>query len=176
MSTTLFLTGQPHVGKSWAIKKIIDHIGRERCGGFYTEEICDRGARVGFRLVTLDGQSGIFAHNKSESVVRLGRYGVNLDCLEAIGLVALNQARKTKLLIILDEIGPMQALSRPFQETVLDLLDNHHFLLGTIAIHPHPWLDMVKQHESVEIFEMTVGNREYIVDQLIARIYSLLDN
>ena len=49
------LTGEPRVGKTTALKKIIAALGFERCGGFYTAEVCALGERCGFRLITLDG-------------------------------------------------------------------------------------------------------------------------
>ncbi len=108
MHKAYLLTGEPQTGKTRAIKKIIEAIGIEHCGGFYTEEIRVQETRVGFRLVSLDGQHGILAHVHSESPLRVGRYGVNLDCLESIGVPALCRAKLTKHLIVLDEIGLMQ--------------------------------------------------------------------
>src|SRR5713226_4173579 len=96
---TYLLTGEPRVGKTSAIKKIIDTIGREHCGGFYIQEIRAEGDRRGFQLITLDGQTGILAHVDIESPIRVGRYGVNLDCLTSIGIAAIDKASATKQLI-----------------------------------------------------------------------------
>jgi len=35
----ILLTAPPRTGKSTAIRKIVNMLGREKCGGFYTEEI-----------------------------------------------------------------------------------------------------------------------------------------
>ena len=46
------------MGKTRTLKRIVDLLGRERCGGFYTEEVYaeqsdGQDTRMGFRLVTL---------------------------------------------------------------------------------------------------------------------------
>ena len=75
MAKTLMLTGRPGIGKTSVIIQLIDLLG-ERADGFYTEEIRQRGARQGFRLVGLSGGSGTLAHVKyTESrYPRVGRY------------------------------------------------------------------------------------------------------
>jgi len=179
MSRAYLLTGKPRVGKTRAIKSMIDVLGREQCGGFYTEEI-DTGEvyaqdnRVGFRLVTLDGRNGILAHVQSESPIRVGRYGLNLDCLESIGIAAINEAVATKKLIVIDEIGPMQAYSDQFKRVLLDILHHSHLLLGTIALQSHSWLDTLKQHEHVALYELTLSNQTSIIDTVTDVLSSTL--
>ncbi|MCH4891315.1 hypothetical protein EZV73_27340 [Acidaminobacter sp. JC074] len=55
------------MGKSTAIRKIVDLLGRENCTGFFTEEIKVAGKREGFKIVTLDGREGILASTSSNS-------------------------------------------------------------------------------------------------------------
>src|SRR5215831_11690508 len=80
------LTGRPQVGKSSAIKKIVNTVGMESCGGFYTEEIRVQGTRMGFCLVTLDGREGIMAYKGLASPLRIGGYGVDITCLNTLGV------------------------------------------------------------------------------------------
>ena len=42
----ILLTALPRTGKSTAIKKIVNMLGNDNCGGFYTEEIREDGERV----------------------------------------------------------------------------------------------------------------------------------
>src|SRR5258708_29642672 len=170
MKKAYLLTGEPRIGKSSMIKHIIDALGGEHCGGFYTEEIHEeerfQDKRVGFRLVTLEGREGILAHVNSESPLRMGRYGVNVDCLDAVGMPALYRAMEAKKLIVLDEIGPMQACSDDFKRTVTSILENAHLLLGTISLDSHPWLDTMKRHKNVVLYELTLDNSESIMNKL----------
>ncbi len=172
MNHVYLLTGKPGIGKTTTIKKVIEHIGVEQCGGFYTEEIRVQETRVGFRLVTLDGQTGVFAHINSKSPLRIGRYGVNLDCLESLGITAIQKAIETKKIVVIDEIGPMEEFSDRFKKTVLDVFNSSSSLLGTIALKPHPWLDLLKQQEGVVLYTLTPDNRDTMVDTLVHLVRS----
>lgn len=55
MGKKILLSGEPRVGKTTAIKQIIQMIGKENCVGFFTEEICNELGRTGFECVGLDG-------------------------------------------------------------------------------------------------------------------------
>lgn len=155
------------MGKTTTIKALIERIGVANCGGFYTEEIRVRETRVGFRLVTVDGQTGVFAHVKSKSPLRIGRYGINLDCLESSGVAAIKQALDTNKLVVIDEIGPMELYSEQFKRTLMDVFKNSSPCLATIALRPHPWLDMLKQQEGVVLYTLTSDNRDTMIDTLV---------
>ncbi|GAI60790.1 unnamed protein product, partial [marine sediment metagenome] len=43
------------------IKKILENLNL-KAGGFHTEEIKEKGNRVGFKIISLDNQEGILAH------------------------------------------------------------------------------------------------------------------
>ena len=58
MEQVYLLTGRPGTGKTSLIKKAAAKMGNS-AGGFYTEEIRSGGARLGFRLVTLDGEAAV---------------------------------------------------------------------------------------------------------------------
>jgi nucleoside-triphosphatase len=60
MGQALLLTGRPGVGKTTVIRAVVARL-HGKAGGFYTEEIRERGRRTGFRLVALDGTTGTLA-------------------------------------------------------------------------------------------------------------------
>ncbi len=55
MTRKVLLTGRPGCGKTTLIKRVVNELAVP-AGGFYTEEIRERGERVGFKIITLDGQ------------------------------------------------------------------------------------------------------------------------
>ncbi len=172
MKHAYLLTGKPGIGKTTTIKALIERIGVEHCGGFYTEEIRVQETRVGFRLVTVDGQTGIFAHVNSRSSLHVGRYGVNLDCLESLGIAAIKKAVEAKKLIVIDEIGPMELYSNRFKQSVIDIFNSSSSFLGTIALKPHPWLDGLKQQAGVVLYTLTPDNRNTIIDTVVCLVSS----
>ena len=86
-----FLTGRPGVGKTTLIKKEIAAVG-DRAGGFYTQEIRERGNRLGFEIITLEGQRALLAHMDCASPYRMGKYGVDIQSLNRVGVVAQRKA------------------------------------------------------------------------------------
>jgi nucleoside-triphosphatase len=120
--------------------------------------------------VTLDGQHVLFAHTDVESAIRVGRFGIRLDSLEAVGITVLYKMMETNKLIVIDEIGLMQVHSEQFKRAVLDVLKSPLPLLGTISLQPHPWLDQVKQQESVKLYELMHDNYDDVVRTLIVLV------
>ena len=62
MNSNILLTGRPGIGKTTAVKRIIENIGINRLNGFWSSEIREKGKRIGFSINTLDGRIGILAH------------------------------------------------------------------------------------------------------------------
>ena len=57
----ILLSGAPGIGKTTLVKKTLDYI-KIKAGGFYTQEIKKGGRRLGFEIVTLDGEKAVLAH------------------------------------------------------------------------------------------------------------------
>jgi len=159
------LTGQPGTGKTSLIKQEI--AGREdKAVGFYTEEIRSGGTRQGFRLVTLDGQSIILAHTGIDSPHRVGKYGVDIEALERVGVAALEQANRKRELVVIDEIGKMELLSAVFQKAVWHIIKNGKKVLGSIMLSHHPWADSIKSQPQVRLITVTRTNHSQVLDEL----------
>ncbi len=165
----LFLTGVPGSGKTTAIRRILAGLQRD-AGGFYTREIRVAGRRLGFEIVTLDGQTGLLAHLDISGQPRVGRYGVDLTALEDIGVESLQAAARRGALVVIDEIGPMECLSAAFRQTVEAVLDGGADALGTIAAHPAPFPDRIKARPDVTLLTLTPANRDTLAEQVIARL------
>jgi nucleoside-triphosphatase len=169
MNRAILLTGQPGCGKTTLIKRVIAQLD---CvfGGFYTEEIRSEGIRRGFRIVTLDGQEGILAHESIDGPPRISKYGVDLECLEQVGVASIRRALDTADLIVIDEIGPMELFSEGFCQAVLEALADNKPVLGTIVLRSKPFSDQIKARDDVTVIEITPRNR----DELVGRIIEML--
>ena len=100
----LLLTGPPGCGKTTLILRAAERLG-ERAGGFYTTEVRQSGKRVGFNIVTLDGARATLSHVTLSSPHQVGRYGVDVEALERVGVAALRKAARSRLVVVVDEIG-----------------------------------------------------------------------
>jgi nucleoside-triphosphatase len=166
MGKTILLTGRPRVGKTTIIKEVVRKLPG-RAGGFYTEEVRERGQRQGFKIVTLDGQEGILAHVGIKSRMRVSKYGVSLADLEDIGVAAIREAMAHKDYVVIDEIGKMELFSQVFKDAVCEAVHSDKPVLGTITLASHPWADRVKALPEVTVIEVTEANRDSIARQVL---------
>ncbi len=161
MGPILLITGRPGVGKTTLIRRIAEGLGK-RAGGFYTEEIRGPHGRFGFRLVTLDGQAAVFAHVDwiGRTPYQVGRYGVDVEALDRLGVAAIREAMTGKEVVLVDEIGKMELFSAAFREALEAVAASPRTLIATITRSPHPWADAFKRRPGVELWELTPANRE----------------
>ena len=165
MRKKVLLTGRPGCGKTTLIKRIVNKLALP-AGGFYTEEIRERGQRVGFKIVTLDGKEAGFARVDFKTPERLGKYGLNLSALETIAVAALRAAVRSRQLVVIDEIGPMEIRSAIFREAVNEALDSVAPILGTVTARSFPFTDAIKKRPDVTMIEVRPNNREQLVSEL----------
>ena len=165
MEQVYLLTGRPRSGKTSLIKQVVAKMGY-RAGGFYTEEIRSGGTRLGFKLVTLDGQEAVLAHTSTRSPHRVSKYGVDINSLDRVGVNALSKAAQECPLVIIDEIGKMELFSANFREAVLKIISSGKKVLGTIMLSPHPWADLIKQKPLVKLIEVTRANHPQVLKEL----------
>ena len=165
MKTVYLLTGRPGTGKTSLVRLAVAGL-KERAGGFYTEEIRSGTTRLGFRLVTLEGREATLAHVESRSNHRVGKYGVDIEALERVGVSALREAIKERDIIVVDEIGKMELFSSQFREAVREAIASGKRILGTIMLAPHPWADEIKNLPQVELVEVTRTNYYRVQEEI----------
>ena len=165
MKKNILLTGKPGIGKTSVIKKIVPLLMPD-AGGFFTEEIRVMGRRMGFRVVTLDGEDGILAHVDCNSNYRVGKYRVDLDSFERVAIPALEEARRNKSIIVIDEIGKMELFSMKFQELVSSILNGEKSLLCVIKENGDIFTENIKKREDVNIITVNYENRERLPEMI----------
>ena len=166
----VLLTGPPRVGKTTVVKRLVGLIRDQvALGGFLTEEIREHGQRVGFKIVTLDGEEAILAHRSFRSKYRVGPYGVNIEDLDRVGVESLRRAMKNSRVVILDEIGKMECFSKVFVSTVFGLLASNLDMVATFPKRYNP-LDNPEPLKKAEILVVTRENRDELPRQLASRI------
>lgn len=163
----LLLTGPHGSGKTTLIQHVVAPVGGT-AEGFYTTELREQGRRVGFELVTLAGERVLLAHVQCASPYRVGRYDVDLEALDRVGVAALRQALDTGQLVVVDEIGKMELGSAAFREAVQEALEAGVWLVGTILQAAHPWADRLKQAPRVRVLPVTRETWEAVFQEALA--------
>ena len=167
----IILTGRPRIGKTTVIRAVIAAL-EDKCAGFYTEEIKEQEERVGFKLHTMQNKSCMLSHRDIKSHFHVGKYGVDLECVEEIGALAIKRGIKTGKTIIIDEIGKMETLSRRFRLAVLDALESKCPVIGTMLFKRQPFCDKIRARKDVEILEVTEENRDQLPDIILQKLQS----
>ena len=164
------LSGRPGVGKTTLLRKSATGLSGLAVGGFFTQEIRENGQRVGFGLTTFEGQSGVLAHVDNRSGPRVGKYRVDCDTFDRIGVQALESALSDAAVILIDEIGKMELLSSRFRMTLAAVFDVEKPLVATIMAHPLSLTDALKQRPDVQLVEVTLENRDELANEIAAAI------
>ncbi|MCZ6782649.1 MAG: hypothetical protein O7G30_04990 [Proteobacteria bacterium] len=188
----LLLTGAPGVGKTTLVRRVATEragpsprkaaprrtgeTGSERrqglvCSGFTTEEIREGTRRVGFRIEPVGGPGRIMAHVRFGGAARVGRYGVDVACIDAITEEVLGLEPNVDLYLI-DEIGKMECLSERFVAAVRALLDSEKRVVATITRSGGGFIAQVKRRQDVELWEVRVDNRDGLLGPMLAWIDS----
>lgn len=158
LAEVLLISGRPGAGKTTLVRRLAEAFPG-RLGGFYTEELREGGRRVGFALVTLGGERAVFAHVAFHAAShRVGRYGVDLDVLERVGVPAVREAASAYRAVVVDEIGKMELASRAFREVLEEVASGPAVLVATILAGGHPWADRFRRRPGVS--ELRVGPQD----------------
>jgi nucleoside-triphosphatase len=129
--------------------------------------------RVGFEIVTLDGQAAMLSHVDFPGPYRVGKYGVNLENLHRLGLPAL-EARPGADLVVVDEVGKMECLSDRFIEAMERLWAQPVSLLITVAEKGGGYMAAIKEKPDKVLITVTPANRDDLPEQILKLLNSAI--
>jgi len=165
VTKNLFIAGTPGVGKTSLLREVTLS-KRERIGGFYTDHMLAGRMRKGFVMRTFDGQERVLAAKGMKSSHQLGKYGVDINALENVGIPALKLALEAKDMIVIDEIGSMEMMSERFRQTLLECLTSTKPVLATIRAASQPFSDQVKKFSDTQTIVLTKANYNQVKQQV----------
>lgn len=153
--SAFFLTGAVQTGKSTAIRAFLCANPSLRPGGFLTVSVP---ADAGFDVFIVP--PGWTADDLTpESLVgrRMGRRESRPEGFDRRGCELLSRSGYD--LILMDELGRMELGAHDFRAAVMAALDGDTPVLGVIKPEHNAFLDGVRAHGGVEVFPLTLENR-----------------
>jgi nucleoside-triphosphatase len=175
----LLITGSPGVGKTTLLLKVVEALRAKgySVGGMVSREVRSCGARVGFEILDLADNSkrGWLAHVNQKKGPQVGKYRVNLEDLDSIGVEAILKAVKECDVIAIDEIGPMELFSEDFRRAVLEAFESGKLVLAVVHWKARDKLiDAAKTREDAEIFAVTFENRAKLHEAVVQKAEEFL--
>jgi nucleoside-triphosphatase len=174
----ILLTGEPGVGKSTIISKVVNTIG-----------ITPQGFNTLAQSPVILGEvpESNFQYNEGIYIVPYG--DTPLSGMPPVGERNRNKRKATAFpgtfdtlgvkiltdsqdagLIIMDELGFMENKALLFQQKVLQILNSDATVLGVIKPKQTPFLDAIRALSSVEVIEVTENKRDDIPSQIISML------
>jgi len=171
---TFVLTGPPRSGKTTAVNRLVELL-RARgmaVGGMTTSEAIRSGTRIGFEITDVSrGIVGTLASVGGGPGPRVGKYVVNRQDLEDIGVGAIEYALEASEIIVIDEIGPMELTSTAFVNAVESALSSEKPLVLTVHWRArHPLIERIRREAAQNVFDLTTSNRSMLPVQVEERV------
>jgi len=169
----ILLTAKKGVGKSTVLEKFLK-LYQGPVNGFVITRMKDRNnENQGFLSKTMDGRVEILSHKKliKSNFIIGDNHNVNIDVIDSFLVPEIQKGLASSNLIVIDEIGRMEAISSKFLETIKIALDSEHNILAAIVYEDEPWSLEFKRNLNVKIIEVTIENR----DQLPHDIFNMFN-
>ena len=166
------------LGKQRYFAKVVDALKARNVsvGGMLSREVREGGVRVGFEIINLaSGKRGWLAHVNLKGGPQIGKYHVNIQELNNIGVQAIQEATEKCNVIAIDEIGPMELFSLKFLQAVEEALKSEKLVLAVVHARAKDILvNKVKQRGDIEIYTVTLANRNSLLQDVANQAQKIL--
>ena len=160
------ITGLPCSGKTQTLIKVIEMLEESgmKVGGMITEPVIEKDRRTGFYVLDWRTKKrGVLASADIQSKFMFGKFGIDLEVLESIGVNALVEACRESDVIVIDEVGKIEVESDKFVKAVKDALEVEKPILLTLHKKSrNPLLQDIRRRDDVRILEVTPVNRNLL--------------
>lgn len=162
---------EKQVGKTTLVSKIIKNRKTNTCG-FFTLRFPDLIDSEGLCPVYIYGinEEPIIDNNHLVGLCGNGKHYTNYEVFNDLG-VKLITTNNPNDLIIMDEIGFLEANAERFKEKVLEVLSSKNPVLLMLKQRLDiGFLSQIKENKNIEFIQMNIDNRDDVYDYLKTKI------
>ena len=154
----LFLTGEKGVGKSTLLQKLL---GSRKAAGFRTVKAAEvYPGRTSLHLLRLDREEAPGEKNFLCFCPPAGDEAA-AERFDHLGCQALAAGKDVEVLVM-DELGPAEALAQQFRAAVLQALEGDIPILGVLQKADTELFRLVEKHPKVHLVEVTKETRNIL--------------
>lgn len=161
----ILLCGERGVGKSTLIQKLLK-ANALPVSGFYTERL--KADTSGFHPIYIHsaGESArMYTEENLVGTCDAKVHNVRLSVFDTLGVQYL---RAPGGLIVMDELGFMEARAAGFTKAVFAALDEHTPVIAAVKARTDvPFLNAVRAHENCRVYTVTAENRDALYEALL---------
>ena len=165
----IFICGEVGVGKSTLIQRLLAQSTRPLYG-FITKKLDpDENGFHPIYIHPAGADTRVYEEKNLIGTCDRRIHNINLDAFNTLGVSYL-QANPDGI-IVMDELGFMEAKAEAFTRAVLETLDGDIPVIAAVkARFDSPFLDAVRAHPKGKLVMMTRENRDLIYEDLLAKI------
>lgn len=177
MPHNFLVTGRPGSGKTTVVERVVEEVQNHdlRVGGVYSPEIREDGERAGFRIVDAASLEGSVMAHVDYDGPGVGKYGVDVEAVDELCGKAFRRAGERDVVVV-DEVAPMEVVSKEFREGVRYALDSETPVLA--AVHyssTRGFVGEVKDRDDAEVHEVTGESRDELPEKLVEMVLEARD-
>jgi len=174
----LFVTGRPGIGKTTVLLSAAEKLKVKGyiVGGMISREVRQNGSRVGFEIIDFKtAEKGWLAHINQPIGPQVGKYKVNQEDIDSVGVRAIQTALRDADVVVIDEIGPMELSSQSFRRAVIDAMSSSKLVMGVIHQSARdPMIESIRNRDDILIETITFENRDSLHNTLIQNVLQYL--
>ncbi len=173
MSTALYvITGPPGCGKTTTIRLIAEKLRLIGIpiGGMITSEVRRGGIRVGFEILDVSTGKSLPLAGLGNEEPRIGKYSVYISNIEEIGVKSILQAIDNNSVVIIDEVGPMELMSRKFIESVERALSQSRIIVATVHFTSRHQLAEKLRRKATRLIQLRRGASMHELDKIASEL------
>jgi len=163
------INGQRGVGKTTLITRLIRDAGLSVSGFMTRKEVV--GGEVNEQIFIHRAATPL-GERQFELRNRIGICGAarmlekRTEVFETLGVEYLSDCPPGRL-IVMDELGFLEAEALKFQKAVMDRFDGDIPVIAAIKYNQTPFLDAIRSHPNVAVYNIDPENRDALYEELL---------